>query len=261
MKDSGRRRIAPLRRVRVPPPDAPLVGWRPLLVQALLFVGAAISYFAVRNLTEGSRAAADANAERIISLQSRLGIGWETILQGLIIDHDLLIDLANWIYIYGHWPLIGITLVMLFLRAPAGYRILRNAMFISGGLGLVIFATYPVAPPRFGALEVFDTVTDRSDSYRALQPPGLLNEYAAMPSLHFGWNLLVGIVVWRVASSRLLKAAAVVMPVAMAFAVVVTGNHYVADVVAGGALGLVGLTCALVIASAPATARSDRVGT
>ena len=261
MKDTGPRRIAPLRRARLPAPDAPLVGWRPLLVQVLLFVGAAVSYFAVRNVTQGSQGSADANAERIIALERWLEIEWETALQGLIIDHDLLIDLANWIYIYCHWPLIGITLVSLFLRAPAEYRILRNAMFISGAIGLVIFARFPVAPPRFGALEVFDTVTNRSDSYRTLQPPGLINRYAAMPSLHFGWNLLVGIVVWRVASNRLLKAAAVVVPVAMAFAVVVTGNHYVADVVAGGAVALAGLACALVIASAPASAGSDRVGT
>ena len=260
MKDIDPRRIAPLRRVNVPA-DAPLVGWRPLLVQVLLFVGAAVSYFAVRDVTQGSKATADANADRIISLERSLGIGWETALQGLIIDHDHLIDLANWIYIYGHWPLIGITLVGLFLRAPAEYRILRNAMFISGGIGLVIFAMYPVAPPRFGALDVFDTVTNRSDSYRALQPPGLINKYAAMPSLHFGWNLLVGIVIWRVASSRLVRAFAVLIPIAMAFAVVGTGNHYVADVVAGGAVALVGLACALVITSAPSSAPSDRVGT
>ena len=261
MKDIDPRRIVPLHRVRVPPADAPLVGWRPLLVQVLLFVGAAVSYFAVRNVTQGSEASADANADRIIALERWLGIDWETALQGLIIDHDLLVDLANWVYIYGHWPLIGITLVCLFLRAPADYRILRNAMFISGAIGLVIFARYPVAPPRFGALEVFDTVTDRSDSYRTLQPPGLINRYAAMPSLHFGWNLLLGIVVWRVTSNRLLKAAAVVVPVAMAYAVVVTGNHYVADVIAGGAVALAGLACALVIASVPASARSERIGT
>jgi hypothetical protein len=261
MKHTDPRRIAPLHRVHVPPADAPLVGWRPLLVQVLLFVGAAVSYFAVRNLTQGSEATADANAGHLVSLERRLGIDWESALQGLIIDHGWLVALVNWIYIYGHWPLIGITLVVLFLRAPAEYRILRNAMFISGGIGLVIFAMYPVAPPRFGALDVLDTVTDRSDSYRTLQPPGLINKYAALPSLHFGWNLLVGIVIWRVASSHLLKAFAVVIPVAMAFAVVVTGNHYVADVVAGGAVALVGLACAMVIASAPAPAPSDRVGT
>lgn len=97
-------------------------------------------------------------------------------------------DLSNWVYIYGHWPVIGITLVWLFLRAPDDYRLLRNAMFVSGAIGLVLFALFPVSPPRFGVLELVDTVTERSDSYRALQPPGLINRYAAFPSLHFGWN-------------------------------------------------------------------------
>jgi membrane-associated phospholipid phosphatase len=102
-------------------------------------------------------------------------------------------------------------------------------------------------------LEVVDTITERSTSYRTLQPPGLINKYAALPSLHFGWNLLVGIVLWRVTRSRAIRAFAVVMPVAMAFAVVATGNHYVVDVLAGGVVALAGLAGALALPRVRAT--------
>lgn len=235
-----------------------LPGWRPLLVQVALIVGAVVCYFGVRDLTQGNRIAAEDNAERVLSLERVLHVDLETWFQGLVIDHEWVIDLANWIYIYGHWPVIGTTLVWLFLRAPDDYRLLRNAMFISGGIGLVVFALFPVVPPRLGILDVVDTVTQRSESYRTLQPPGLINRYAAMPSLHFGWNLLVGIVVWRIAASRPLRVAAVVTPIAMAFAVVVTGNHYVADVVAGAAVALIGLALAQRIPAPPAVATRPR---
>lgn len=232
---------------------------RALLVQVALIVGAALAYFGVRDLTQGSVETARANAARLISLERSLGLDLEGWLQGLIIERDVLVDLSNWIYIYGHWPIIGITLVWLFLRVPPEYRLLRNAMFISGAIGLVIFAVFPVMPPRLGVLDLVDTVAQRSDSYRTLQPPGLINRYAAMPSLHFGWNLLVGVTIWRVTTNRLLRVAAVVMPAAMALAVVVTANHYVVDVVAGAVVALVGFAVAVRFASTPPPAASRPV--
>lgn len=238
------------------PPRAPgrrgaLVRWRALLVQAVLVGGAAVCYFLVRDLTQGALAAAEENAEAILDVERAIHLDWEGTFQGWIIDHDRLVDLANWIYIYGHWPVIGITLGILFIRVPDEYRILRNAMFISGAIGLVIFALYPVAPPRLGILDLDDTVTDRSSSYRTLQPPGLINRYAAMPSLHFGWNLLVGVIVWRATENRWLRAGAILLPIAMAFAVVATANHYVLDVVAGAAVALIGFAAALVVRRVP----------
>jgi membrane-associated phospholipid phosphatase len=236
------------------------IRWGPLLAQVALVFGAALAYFLVRDLTQGAIAAAEDNAERVLGAERALHIAWEGPIQGWIIDHDRLVDLANWIYIYGHWPVIGITLVILFLRVPAEYRILRNAMFISGAIGLVVFAVFPVAPPRLGILDLADTVTERSSSYRTLQPPGLINKYAAMPSLHFGWNLLVGIVIWRATSRRWLRVAAVVLPALMAVAVVATANHYVLDVLAGAAVALIGLAAALALRRAREGAAVPRAG-
>ncbi len=66
---------------------------------------------------------------------------------------------------------------------------------ISGAVGMVIFATCPVAPPRMVDAGLVDTVTEHSSAYRLLEPPALVNQYAAMPSLPAGWDLLVGIAI------------------------------------------------------------------
>lgn len=209
--------------------------------QGLLVGLAAFAYFWVRGLTESGIAAANRHAEQVLDLERIVGLDLELGLQRVVRSNDLLVDLANWVYIWAHWPLVGGTLVYLAVVRRRDFFELRNAMFISGAIGLVIFARYAVTPPRLFAPEYVDTVTERSISYRVLQPPGLVNKYAAVPSLHFGWNLLVGMS-WRKASpGRLPAVAGIVMPVAMGVAVVATANHWTLDVVAGAAVALCGL--------------------
>jgi hypothetical protein len=255
-------RRAPRAAARVAPPRArTFPGWRPLLVQFVLVAGAALCYFAVRGLTQSSLAAALDNARALVRLEGHVGIGWEHAAQAVVIDHDALVRIVNAVYMYGHWPVIALTLGLLFARAPDRFYLLRNAMFVSGAIGLVIFALVPVAPPRLGVLDLVDTVTMGTGEYRTLQPPGLINRYAALPSLHFGWNLLVGVVVWRATRNRWVRVTAVALPVAMAFAVVATANHYVIDVVAGGAVALTGLAVASrlpAVIPTPAWARPRR---
>jgi hypothetical protein len=209
--------------------------------QFALVAGAALAYFGVRGLTEGKVGRAEENAAHLLRLERFLGIDVEHGLQHLLFDTDVLITLANWVYIWMHWPVVAITLFWLLFRHRDDYELLRNAMFISGAIGLIIFATFPVAPPRLFGLEYVDTVTEQSHSYRVLQPPALVNKYAAVPSLHFGWNLLVGITWARVGGTWRWRAAGIVMPIAMAWAVVATANHWVLDVFVGGLVALSGL--------------------
>src|SRR5262249_30030439 len=106
------------------------------------------------------------------------------------------------------------------------------------------FLFFPVAPPRLAHIGLVDSVTVRSHAYRALQPPSLTNEYAAFPSLHVGWDLLVGITLVRAASHRLLRGVGALLAVPKALAVIATANHYVIDVAGGG---LIALTSLLVV--------------
>jgi hypothetical protein len=216
--------------------------------ELLLVVPAYFAYFAVRGLVHTREAAAFHRAIDVIELEQALGIFWEPDLQQQMMQVDWLVNVANWTYVWGHWPVIVLAATWLFLVHREEYGTYRNAFLISGGIGLIIFSMLPVAPPRFmDAWGFVDTVTERSHSYRVLQPPAFVNQYAAMPSLHFGWNLLVGIALVRHSQSRVFKAIGVALPIVMFASIVLTANHYIIDGLAGGTLALIGLGGAMAL--------------
>ncbi|MEY2959178.1 MAG: hypothetical protein RLZZ01_1746 [Actinomycetota bacterium] len=210
------------------------------LKQIGIAAGAIVAYFGVRGLTAGDVATAERNAEALVTVERSLGVDVELGLQTVFAGSAVLATLVNWVYIWLHWPVIIGSLWWLLRRSLRDYLWLRDAMLISGSIGLVIFALLPVAPPRLFDATYVDTVTVRSVSYRVLQPPMFVNLYAAVPSLHFGWNLLVGIVWFARASNRVGRAIGVLMPLSMGLAVIATGNHWVLDVVIGGIVALLG---------------------
>ncbi len=221
---------------------------RQLTGEMLIVVPAYFFYFLVRGFVEGREAQAFHTAIDIIELEQALGIFWEPMLQEHILHIDLVVTLANWTYIWGHWPVIVFVAIWLFMLHREEYSVYRNAFLISGAVGLIVFVSLPVAPPRFmDAWGFVDTVAERSEAYRVLQPPAFVNQYAAMPSLHFGWNLLVGIAVFRHSSHIIGKIFGVALPVLMFASIVLTANHYIIDGLAGGSLALVGLFVALML--------------
>jgi membrane-associated phospholipid phosphatase len=213
---------------------------------ALVLAGLLV-YFGVRAATDDDAGPAEAHARSLVHLEHTLGIAREGALQRLIIDHHWLVTLANWVYIWGHWPLIAVSAAWLFRHRPEAYRLMRTAIFISGAIGMIIFLAYPVAPPRLTGLGLTDTVTSYSHAYRALQPPSLMDRYAALPSLHFGWDLLVGLTLARFHPRLPVRILGALMPVAMGLAVVMTANHYVIDVIVGGVVAMTGLALATLL--------------
>jgi hypothetical protein len=198
-----------------------------------LFALAYLTYFGVRAVTEGSVHRALANAAALFRLEADLGVAWESALQRAVLRHGLLVDVANAVYMFGHWPVILVAGVLLFRYRRGHYYRLRNTFPLSAAFGLVIFALLPVAPPRLTGVGVVDTVTAHAGRYRQLVPASLVNQYAAMPSFHAGWNLVVGVVLFQATRVLVVRVFAILMPMAMALAVVVTANHFVVDVVAG----------------------------
>jgi membrane-associated phospholipid phosphatase len=202
---------------------------------------AALAYVAVRALTKGDLHEARANGRRILSLEHTLHLGWERGVQSFVLEHRPLPTLADWVYIWGFWPVLAAAAVYLYARHPRDYLLLRNAVFVSAVIGFTIFAVFPVAPPRLVDPSLVDTVLDRATWYRSMQPPRLTNEYAAMPSLHVGWSLLVGAVLARAIRRPPAYMLAALLPTAMAFAVVATANHYVVDALVGSAVAATAL--------------------
>lgn len=216
-----------------------------LLREAGIVGLAAYIYFFVRGLIHAREDEAVDNANWLVSQEKWLGIFHEQALQEKILGHQWLVDIFNSIYIYGHWPVVVGTLTWLFLKHREMFPMFRTAMVASGLMGFFFFFLFPMAPPRFlDGYGFIDTVTLHSEAYRVLQPPSLTNQFAAMPSLHVGWNLLMGIAIVTYASSRFWKVFGVLMPLAMYMATILTANHYFIDGIVGSALALTGLAIA-----------------
>jgi hypothetical protein len=225
--------------------------WRAVPRELLLVAAGVVVYFGVRGLTQTDVARAQGNAQALVDLEKRLGMYVEPALQELVTGSDALMTAMNWVYIWGHWPVIAAVLLWLFVRHPEGYRQVRTTMALSGGVGLFVFASYPVAPPRLAPLGLVDTVTEFSEAYRVLQPPAFVNQYAAMPSLHVGWDLLMGFALVTWSGHRVLRLFGMVLPAFMVAAVVLTANHYLVDAAAGA---LLVLACLALVRSWPTRA-------
>ena len=113
-----------------------------------VFAAAYLTYFGVRAVTEGRVDRALDNASSLLHVERYIGIAWEGTVQSIVAGSQALQDIVNWIYILGHWPVIIGAGVLLFRYRREHYYTLRNVCLLTGALGLVIFALFPVAPPR-----------------------------------------------------------------------------------------------------------------
>ncbi len=230
-----------------------LLTWRPGkkdLAEVLLLGSALPLYYLVRGSAHERVGQAIVRSVQLIKLEQGLGIFWEADLQRWVLSYDWLIELLNAVYLYGHLPVIAALAVWLYFWHRPQYLLMRNAFLISGAIGLVVYVLFPVAPPRFAPEWGFvDTVFNQYNTGRPLTPSFFTNEYAAVPSLHFGWNLLVGVAVW-LASKRIgLRSFAVVMPLAMLATIILTANHYFLDAAAGLVVVAMGMAVAIAVRS------------
>lgn len=197
-----------------------------------IVIFAALVYFGVRIVVEGSTATAVRNAERILRLERRLGIDIEHDVQAFVLDEPFWRTLGNVSYVWLHWPLLIAILIVLFGRDRARYRRLRRALCASGAIGLVLFWLMPTSPPRF--MPGFEgTVSDAARTHYLGYPLSWANRYAAFPSFHVGWTLIACLALAATLATRRARAFALVPAILVALSVVTTGNHYVLDALAG----------------------------
>ena len=248
--------------------------WRSLLpalsrrdfVEGAIIAIAFLLYFWVRGAVVDRPETAYWNARDVIDLQRTLGFFWEDNLNEWLAGRKFWAQLMNVTYFYLHFPLIIVFGMWLYFYRRHQYTFARDSFLASGAIALVIYWLFPVAPPRelpelasqFDAaapeyiLGFFDTMEAYLGyAYDTQSTRAFVNPYAAMPSLHFGWDLLLGLAVIAAFRRTVLAwpavAIGVALPVLQVFSITTTANHYLIDAVAGGIVAIAGLGVALAL--------------
>ncbi|WP_406443452.1 phosphatase PAP2 family protein [Streptomyces sp. NBC_00631] len=167
----------------------------PLVREFLLVAGLFLVYKLGRQLATGHTAEALHNARRVWDLERTLHLPSEVDVQSALLHGDALVHLANTYYATVHFPATLAFLVWLYLRRPAHYVWARRVLAAVTAAALVLPFTFPLAPPRMlAATGLVDTARVYGPSvYGPPSSDHLSNQFAAMPSLHFGWALMVAI--------------------------------------------------------------------
>ncbi|MEY9991576.1 hypothetical protein ABIE67_003608 [Streptomyces sp. V4I8] len=207
-------------------------------------------YSAGRLLARGDVSHAVDHGLAILDIEKALHLNAEHPLNRLFTSEPWLGVPADFWYASLHYLVTPALLVWIFRSRTVRYRAARTWLMTSTFIGLIGFTLLPTCPPRLLAESYgfVDTMAQYS-SYgwwggEASAPRGLggmTNQYAAMPSLHVGWALWCGVVLWRYGGTRLTKVAAVAYPLITTIVVMGTANHYFLDAAAGAAVMGVGL--------------------
>src|SRR6478609_11946567 len=199
--------------------------------------GAFLLYNLGRMLAAQELGRADAHGQDIVDAERWLRLPTEASVQVWALGHDWLVELANRYYVSVHFPLTIAVLVWLYRYRRPEYHWAKRALLGATGVALVFTLLLPVTPPRLlGSLGMVDTGHAGGISiYQAPVLGSMSNEYAAMPSLHVGWALLIAVVL--IAACRTpWRWLWLLHPIATMFVVVSTANHYWLDGIAGAAL-------------------------
>ena len=202
----------------------------------LIFFGV---YFLLRGIAVDRPELATENAMHIVDLERTLHVFWEPAWQREALQSQTAVDVGNFVYLNLHLPFLACFGFFLFHSDRRKHRVIRNALIISMFLGIPFYHLIPVTPPRLMAENGFDIgMIDTFEGERRPRPGPLTNWYAALPSFHYGWNLVVVLGVWWVWKAPWIRILAALFSALMWWAFVITGNHYFFDMVFGGALCL-----------------------
>jgi hypothetical protein len=205
-------------------------------------------YSAIRNLSEGTKETAFRHARQLMDWQSTLGLNHEQTLQSWALDSRPLIIVMNYIYGSLHFIVTAGAVIFLYRKFPGDYPRWRNTLALTTILALIGFIFWPLMPPRLlytmapGHYDFVDTLA-RYPTFWSFDSGAInkiSNQYAAMPSLHFGWSLFCASALVPRLRRRPARVAAALYPLLTLTAIVLTGNHYFLDAAGGAVVFLAG---------------------
>jgi membrane-associated phospholipid phosphatase len=215
-----------------------------------------VAYELVRGIADGQRADAIAHGQQVIDLERSTHTFFEPSLQAFFLPAHWLIDVANQLYLNAQFSIALGFLIWLYLFRNESYYFVRNMFVVAMGLALVGYAIFPTAPPRMFPQDGFvDTIVDFSKvNHDSTVAKIFINPYAAVPSMHCAFALMIGGSGVRVCRHWFTKAFWAAWPLLIAWVVIVTANHYWFDVALGW---MVAATSALVAHRLLARARPE----
>jgi hypothetical protein len=228
------------------PLGAPLPphGWSDLLRQIALFCGAYWLYRLVRGTVDGRAPIAFENARHLISIEKGLGLFVEPAVQTWVSGRAWLIDSASWLYVNSHFTITVATLAYIYLRRNESFYFLRNMFMVAMGIALAGYALFPTAPPRLMPHLGFTDSVAHLTGVHADASNVLVNPYAAVPSMHVAFALMLGATMARIVRRRWALVAWRAYPGVVTFVVVATANHWWLDAVLGALTAAAAAACA-----------------
>jgi len=208
------------------------------LVEVATLAGLYGLYEVVRGQGHATLAAARGHTDGIVALERHLHLFGERSVQRAAHFVPALPTTLGVAYIALHFLGTAAFLVWLHRNHRERFPLVRNTLVVATGVALSIYILYPVAPPRLAGLGFVDTVSHSAKVNLSSDLLGnLYNPFAAVPSLHFGYALLVGMTIATLTKGRLARAIGWSYPAVMLLVIVGTGNHFFFDAV-GGALAI-----------------------
>jgi PAP2 superfamily len=212
-------------------------GWLDVLRQIVLFGAAYLGYSLVRGLVEGRASAAFQHARDLIQVERTLHLFVEPSVQAWASGSHVLMDFSSWLYVNAQTSITLAALIYLYVRHNGSFYFVRNMFAIAMLIALVGYAVFPTAPPRFlpewGFIDSVSDLTGVHVSHASASMNTLFNPYAAVPSMHVAFALMIG---WPLASLSRTSVARILWrlyPLLIAFVIVATANHFVLDALLG----------------------------
>jgi hypothetical protein len=213
--------------------------------QWLLFGGAYYLYRIVRGMVDGHPNIAYQHARDIVDLERSLHSFVEVDIQNWAIARSFPIDVANWMYINSHFLVTTTFLIWLYVMRNHAYYYVRNMFMVGMSLAIAGYVLYPTAPPRFLPEWGFqDTVADFFGAGASQTAGVLYNPYAAIPSMHVAFALMIAVPAIMLVRRRLVKLLWGLYPLLVTFVVVATGNHFWMDAALGVVVAILSASAA-----------------
>ena len=219
--------------------------------QLLLFSGAYYLYRIVRGLVDGQVSAAFSHARSIVGVERGLHLFFEPSVQTWTVGRSWLIHLSDFMYVNAHFVITTAFLIWLYFWRNDAFYFVRNMFMVAMGLALVLYVVFPTAPPRFLPEWGFtDTVSDFFGAQASHSAGVLYNPYAAMPSMHVAFALMIGGPAMRLVKWRPGKVFWTFYPFFITFVVIVTANHFWLDAAVGAVVAAVSAYASAALARA-----------